>query len=165
MGQQNCRRPAISYSRRLRQVFRDLGHDNRYRNVDCGRRQVCSARCSQSLNAIWKAKPRATTVSRLIRARAASLGLVGTLGFLIVSLAVSAALTAFGDYLNSILPFGQVLATILNFVESFALLRVLFTAIYKPTGSAPRVARRHNWGSGHLDPVHGREIPYWLVPR
>src|SRR5712671_6484698 len=49
-----------------------------------------------ALNAIWKAKPEGTTVSRLIRARAASLGLVAALGFLlIVSLAVSAGLTAF----------------------------------------------------------------------
>lgn len=36
-----------------------------------------------ALNAIWKAKPKGTTVSRLIRARAASLGLVAVLGFLL----------------------------------------------------------------------------------
>jgi membrane protein len=85
-----------------------------------------------ALNVIWKAKPQTTTVSRLIKARAASLGLVGALGFLlIVSLAVSAALTAFGDYLNSVLPIGKVLITILNFVLSFALLALLFAAIYK----------------------------------
>ena len=34
-----------------------------------------------ALNAIWKAEPKGTTVSRLIRARAASLGLVAALGF------------------------------------------------------------------------------------
>ncbi len=85
-----------------------------------------------ALNAIWKAKPQATTVSRLIRARAASLGLVATLGFLlIVSLAVSAGLTAFGNYLDAVLPIGKILITILNFVVSFALLAVLFAAIYK----------------------------------
>ena len=33
-----------------------------------------------ALNAIWKAKPKGTTVSRLIRARAASLGLVASVG-------------------------------------------------------------------------------------
>ena len=50
-----------------------------------------------SLNAIWKAKAKGSTVSRLIRARATGLGLVATLGFLlIVSLVVSTALTAFG---------------------------------------------------------------------
>src|SRR5215207_5917257 len=63
-----------------------------------------------ALNAIWKAKPEGTTVSRLIRARAASLGLVATLGFLlVVSLAASAALSVFGHRLDAVLPFGQIL--------------------------------------------------------
>jgi membrane protein len=85
-----------------------------------------------ALNAIWKAKPRGTTVSRLIRARAASLGLVAALGFLLlVSLVVSAALTAFGDYLNSILPFGRLILTVLNIVVSVTLISVLIAAIYK----------------------------------
>jgi Virulence factor BrkB len=49
-----------------------------------------------ALNAIWKATPKGTTVSWLIRARAASLGLVAALGFLLmVSLIVSTALMAF----------------------------------------------------------------------
>jgi membrane protein len=85
-----------------------------------------------SLNAIWKAKPKGTTVSRLIRARAASLGLVAALGFmLIVSLVVSTGLTAFGNYLNSILPFGTVILSVLNSIVSLALLSLLFAAIYK----------------------------------
>jgi membrane protein len=63
-----------------------------------------------ALNAIWKAEPTDSTVSRLVRARAASLGLVAALGFmLIVSLVVSTALTAFGNYLDAILPFGKVM--------------------------------------------------------
>ena len=46
-----------------------------------------------SLNTIWRSKPRLGTVSRLVRARPASLGLVMTLGFLLLtSLVVSAAL-------------------------------------------------------------------------
>jgi membrane protein len=85
-----------------------------------------------ALNAIWKAKPKGTTVSRLIRARVASLGLVASLGFLlIVSLVVSAALAAFGNYLNGILPFGKVLLIGLNFVVSLLLISILFAAIYK----------------------------------
>jgi membrane protein len=60
-----------------------------------------------ALNAIWKVQPSGTTLSRLVRARAASLGLVAALGFLLmVSLVVSAGLTAFGNYLNSLFPFG-----------------------------------------------------------
>jgi membrane protein len=85
-----------------------------------------------ALNAIWKAKPAGTTVSRLIRARAASLGLVATLGFLLlVSLVVSAGLTAFGNYLNAILPFGKLILSVLNGVISVLLTAVLFAAIYK----------------------------------
>jgi len=85
-----------------------------------------------ALNAIWKAKPEGTSVSRLIRARAASLGLVATLGFLLlVSLVVSAALTAFGNYLNSVLPFGELILSLLNTVVSLVLISVLFASIYK----------------------------------
>ena len=36
-----------------------------------------------ALNAIWKVQPSGTNLSRLVRARAASLGLVATLGFLL----------------------------------------------------------------------------------
>lgn len=91
-----------------------------------------------ALNAIWKTEPRATTVSRLIQARAVSLGLVAALGFLlIVSLAVSAGLTAFGNYLDSIMPIGRFILLVLNFVVSFALLAVLFAAIYKVLPDRP----------------------------
>ena len=82
-----------------------------------------------ALNAIWKAKPKGTTVSRLIRARAASLGLVVSLGFLLmVSLVVSTALTAFGNYLDSILPFGKLILTVLNGAVSLILISFLFAA-------------------------------------
>ena len=85
-----------------------------------------------ALNAIWKAQPRGSTVSRLVRARAVSLGLVAALGFmLIVSLVVSTALTALGNYLDSIFPFGKVILAVVNTVASTALLSVLFAAIYK----------------------------------
>jgi membrane protein len=85
-----------------------------------------------ALNAIWKVQPQGTTVTRLVRARAASLGLVAALGFLLlVSLVISAVLAWFGDYLNDALPFGARLLQILNFVISFVLIAVLFAAIYK----------------------------------
>jgi membrane protein len=85
-----------------------------------------------ALNAIWKAKPQGTTVSRLIRARAASLALVAAMGFLLmVSLVVSTGLTAFGNYLDSILPFGKVIMTFLNVVVSLVLISFLFAAVYK----------------------------------
>jgi membrane protein len=85
-----------------------------------------------ALNAIWKVQPSGTTLSRLIRARAASLGLVAALGFLLmVSLVVSAGLTAFGNYLNSLFPFGALVLSILNLAVSLLLISLLFAAIYK----------------------------------
>jgi membrane protein len=85
-----------------------------------------------ALNTIWKAKPEGTTVSRLIRARAASLGLVATLGFLLmISLVISAGLSALGDVVNAVIPFGKLILSVLNFVISFGLIAVLFAAIYK----------------------------------
>lgn len=85
-----------------------------------------------TLNAMWKAEPTAMTVSRLIRARAVSLSLIAALGLLlIISLAVSAALTAFGNYLGSILPFGELLFPTMHFLVSLLPISVLFAAIYK----------------------------------
>jgi membrane protein len=85
-----------------------------------------------ALNVIWKATPKGTTVSQLIRARAASLGLVAALGFLLmVSLVVSTALTAFGNYLDSIHPFGKIIMIMLNGIVSLALISFLFAATYK----------------------------------
>ena len=85
-----------------------------------------------ALNVIWKAKPKSGTLSRLVRARAASLGLVAALGFvLMISLVVSTALTAFASYLNALLPFAHLVLLALNFIISFVLLAVLFAAIYK----------------------------------
>ena len=85
-----------------------------------------------ALNAIWKVKPTGSTVSRLIRARAASLGLVAALGFLLmVSLVMSAGIAALGDIINAYLPFGTLILSVLNAVISFLLISLLFAAIYK----------------------------------
>jgi membrane protein len=85
-----------------------------------------------ALNVIWKAKPREMSVSRLIWARALSLGLVASLGFLlIVSLVISAAISAFGQFLNAHLPFTEILLTVLNELIALILIAVLFAAIYK----------------------------------
>jgi membrane protein len=48
-----------------------------------------------------------------------------------VSLVVSTALTAFGNYLDSILPFGKLILTVLNGAVSLILISFLFAAIYK----------------------------------
>ena len=85
-----------------------------------------------TLNIIWKAEPRGTTVTRLIRARAASLGLVGALGFLLlVSLVISTLLSALSTYINTYLTFGHLILQTLAFLVSFGLISLLFGAIYK----------------------------------
>jgi membrane protein len=84
----------------------------------------------QSLNVIWKAVPPQTTISGLLRARALSLGLVGALGFLLlVSLVISAILTAMGDYISAAIPSGHLIFQAVNFIVSLALVAVLFAAI------------------------------------
>ena len=85
-----------------------------------------------ALNAFWKVEPRGTTVSRLVRARAASLGLVVAMGFLLlVSLVISAGLAALSGYIDAWLPFAALVLQSINFVISLALISVLFAAIYK----------------------------------
>jgi membrane protein len=84
-----------------------------------------------ALNAIWKAKPSEAAITRLIRARAVSLGLVAAQGFLLLSLVVSAMLTAFGNQLNAIVPFGKLILSGLDLLVSFVLISLLFAAIYK----------------------------------
>jgi membrane protein len=63
---------------------------------------------------------------------------VAALGFLLmVSLVISTVLNAFSNYLNSILPFAHVLLLALNFIISYALLSLLFAAIYKVLPDRP----------------------------
>lgn len=85
-----------------------------------------------ALNTIWKVETKTTAISRFVRARAASAGLVGVLGFLLlVSLIVSTALTALGNHLDATLPWSKHLIYMLNTTISFSLIALLFAAIYK----------------------------------
>jgi membrane protein len=86
-----------------------------------------------ALNVIWGVpEPQTDPVTRIVRARALSLGLVGALGFLLlVSLLISAGLAALASAINQAVPFGAVLLRVLNVIISFALITVMFGAIYK----------------------------------
>jgi|SRR6185437_2577509 len=89
------------------------------------------AEMQAALNTIWRSRGREMALSRLIRARITSLGFVAALGFLlVVSLVVSAGLTAFSDYLNR-MPFDMLILSGLNFAVSWLLFALLFGAIYK----------------------------------
>ena len=91
-----------------------------------------------ALNTIWKASPRSSTLSRLVRARLVSLGLVVIAGFLLmISLAVSAGLAALGSYLKSNFPGFEVISGLFEFVISVALTASLFAAMYKVLPDTP----------------------------
>src|SRR2546429_3064109 len=84
-----------------------------------------------ALNATFKAKPSDEPISALIRTRAASLGLVAALGFmLVVSLAASTALSALGQLFQGMFA-GKILLAVLNVIVSLAIFTLLLTAIYK----------------------------------
>jgi membrane protein len=91
-----------------------------------------------ALNVIWGIKPTGDPVTRLVRARAESLGLVAALGFLLlVSLIISAGLHAVGGYIDRTVPFGQTILQIVNIVITLALIAVMFAAIYKVLPDRP----------------------------
>ncbi|HEX9328172.1 MAG TPA: YihY/virulence factor BrkB family protein [Reyranella sp.] len=91
-----------------------------------------------SLNAVWKAEQHHSTLSRLVRARIASLGLVIAFGFvLMVSLAVSAALTALMTFLHGIFPVLEVGLAVVDLVLSIVLISALFAAMYKVLPDTP----------------------------
>jgi membrane protein len=82
-----------------------------------------------ALNATFKAKPSDEPISALLRTRAASLGLVAALGFmLVVPLAASTALSALGKVFEGLFA-GKILLAVLNTVVSLAIFTLLFTAI------------------------------------
>ncbi len=90
-----------------------------------------------ALNAIWKVAPKPAdqeegTVSKLLKAKAASIGLVAATGFiLLVSLATSAALSVVSNWVGGLLPGTEALLGIANFVVSQCIIAGLFAAIYK----------------------------------
>jgi membrane protein len=90
------------------------------------------------LNQAWQVKTPDQPVLLMLRARAASLGLVAALGFLLmVSLAASAAISALGTYLGGRTSFAPLLLSGLNTLISLGLFTLLFAAIYKVLPDTP----------------------------
>ena len=92
-----------------------------------------------ALNLIWRAPPPSgDTVTRFMRAKLASLGLVAATGFLLLtSLLASAALSAFATWFGGLVPEMALVLGAANFVLSFALISALFAAIYKILPNRP----------------------------
>jgi len=86
-----------------------------------------------ALNQIWGVEPDPESgIWNLIRVRLLSLGMILVIGFLLlVSLVLSAVLSAFGDMLSASLPGGDLLWQGLNFVISLGVITLLFALIFK----------------------------------
>jgi membrane protein len=85
-----------------------------------------------ALNEIWRVTPPASTMFQLLRTRLVSLGLVLTLGFvLLVSLVLSAGMSAIGDRIEVLAPGMGLILRGVNAIISLLLIAILFGAIYK----------------------------------
>lgn len=90
-----------------------------------------------ALNAIWKTEAPAlagegSMIAAFLRARALSIGLVGTTGFLLLaSLIASAGIAALGEWLTAGREAAAWLLRAANFALSFTLIACLFAAVFK----------------------------------
>jgi membrane protein len=86
-----------------------------------------------ALNVIWKAKPpTGSGIWYLVKSRLLSLSLILAIGFLLlVSLVVSAAITAVGDYLDQILLGLPAILHIIHLTLAFGFTTVLFAMMFK----------------------------------
>jgi len=106
------------------------------------------AQFQKSLNTIWEVKVDVTknSIWSFVRIRLFSFGLIITIAFLlIVSLVISALLSAFGSWLTG--HFSESFFTVLliiNFVLSFAILTVLFALMFKFLPDA-KIKWKHVW--------------------
>jgi membrane protein len=92
------------------------------------------AELQSSLDRIWRAPALQQTggLWALLRQRLLSFGMIVSIGFLLlVSLVVSAALSALGTWSGSFLPGWEVLLQIANLVVSFCITTVLFAMVYR----------------------------------
>lgn len=85
------------------------------------------------LDRIWDSPPpKESGIIGLIRGRLLSFGMVLGLGFLLlVSLILTAALSALGHFWGDALPGGEILLQVVNFVIGFVVITGLFAMIYK----------------------------------
>jgi membrane protein len=94
------------------------------------------AQLQSSLNRVWQVKPNPAIggIRNFLGHRLLSLGMILAVGFLlIVSLAVSAALSAFGDFLAGYLPpgFSGSLLEAISLGASLVIIAAMFAAIFK----------------------------------
>jgi membrane protein len=102
-----------------------------------------------ALNAIWEVAPRpGRGIKGVIKDRLFSFAMVMGVAFLLlVSLILSAGLSAVGHFLGGVLPGGETVWQVINFALSVAVVSVLFTVTFKTVPDA-KVAWRDVWVGG-----------------
>lgn len=97
------------------------------------------AQLQESLNIIWKVKPKpGEGIWKILKDRFISLVAVLGMGFLLlISLVISAGLSAVGATLEHVLPGPELLLHIINFFVSFTVVTLLFAMIYKLLPDTP----------------------------
>ncbi len=103
----------------------------------------------ESLNVVWAVAPRpGAAFTTLLKKRLLSFALVLGLGFLlVVSLVLSAALTAFGSLAERRFALPENLLTVANGVVSYLLVMLLFAMVYRVLPDV-RLAWREVWTGG-----------------
>ena len=91
------------------------------------------AQLQDALNTVWEVAPKpGAGIMATVKKRFLSMTMVLGIGFLLlVSLVLSSVLAALGSFLNSLLPAAGVLWQVVNVAISFAVITLLFAAIYK----------------------------------
>jgi len=105
------------------------------------------AELQSALDRIWHVPPaqKPQGIVATLRARVLSFGLIlGMVFLLMVSLAVSAAVAAFGAFTSGLMPGAEVLLQVLNFAVSLGVATALFAMIYKLMPST-KIAWRDVW--------------------
>ena len=97
------------------------------------------AQLQESLNIIWKVKPKPEEgMWKLFKDRFISLmAVLGTGFLLLISLVISAGLSAMGATLDHLLPGPEVLLHLINFFISFVVVTLLFAMMYKLLPDTP----------------------------
>lgn len=108
------------------------------------------AELKYALNIVWGVRPPSSAnLLGLIKAEFISFSTVVGIGFLLlISLLISAALTALTDFLNAIFPFLAPILHLVNFAVSFGFITLLFAMIFKVLPDV-RISWRDVWvGAG-----------------
>ena len=99
-----------------------------------------------SLNTIWEVQPKpGQGIMAMLKNRFLSFSMVlGTGFFLLVSLLANALISSLSSYMESVLPLPGFVLQALNFVVAFALITMMFAAIYKELPDA-KIAWHDVW--------------------